>query len=208
MMVLGIDTCGVMGSIALARVEGGAVLVLAKTELAGKTYSAQLVPATRALLGTQSVDAGALDAVVVVNGPGSFTGVRIGVSSAKGLAEGLGIPLLAVSRLAVLAWKADTERAALDAGRGEFYFRDGSLETLRAAKDVSWSLPGGLAICEESTLRVFPEAALIDAPTAEDAIRFAAPRLLAGDFADVATLDGNYVRRSDAEIFAKAPGKA
>jgi tRNA threonylcarbamoyladenosine biosynthesis protein TsaB len=119
-IVLAIDTCGATGSIALGRLEGGAVTLLAQTELAGKTYSAQLVPAVRVLLADQNVDIGALSATVVVNGPGSFTGVRIGVSSAKGLAEALAVPLLAVSRLAVLAWKAGAEQAALDAGRGEF----------------------------------------------------------------------------------------
>jgi tRNA threonylcarbamoyladenosine biosynthesis protein TsaB len=49
---------------------------------------------------------------------------------------------------------------------------------------------------------------MVEPPTAGEALRFAVPRLLAGDFEDVATLDGNYVRRSDAEIFAKTAGKA
>lgn len=208
MMVLAIDTCGATGSIALGRLESGAVSLLAQTELAGKTYSAQLVPAVRAMLADQNVDVGVLSAIVVVNGPGSFTGVRIGVSSAKGLAEALVVPLLAVSRLAVLAWKVGTDQAALDAGRGEFYFRDGLREALCAAKDAPLLAPGALAVCEQSALRVFAEAAMVEPPTAGEALRFAVPRLLAGDFADAATLDGNYVRRSDAEIFAKTAGKA
>lgn len=207
MIVLGIDTCGATGSIALGRLENGAVVLLAQEELAGKTYAAQLVPAMRALLPNQGMDVGALEAIVVVNGPGSFTGVRIGVSSAKGLAEGLGVPLLAVSRLAVLAGKAGVERAALDAGRREFYFRDGEREFLLAAKDAEKFISGVLAVYEPAALQVFPEATLVEPPTAGDALRFATPRLLAGDYADVTTLDGNYVRRSDAEIFAKPAGK-
>ncbi len=53
----------------------------------------------------------------------SFTGVRIGVSAAKGLSEGAGRPVIAISRLAVLASLCPSERVhpVLDAGRGEFY---------------------------------------------------------------------------------------
>lgn len=208
MIVLAIDTCGPTGSIALGHVEGGDVSLLAQTELAGKTYSSQIVPAVRVLLAGQGLDVAALQAVVVVNGPGSFTGVRIGVSSAKGFAEALGIPLLAISRLAVLAWKAGVERAALDAGRGEFYFRDGSHEALIALRDLPLHAFPAMAICEASVQQALPDAILVDAPTAGDALKFAAPQLLAGDFADVVALDGNYLRRSDAEIFAKTAGKA
>ena len=208
MIVLAIDTCGPTGSIALGHVEGDAASLLAKTELAGKTYSSQIVPAVRGLLAGLGLDVASIEAIVVVNGPGSFTGVRIGVGSAKGFAEALGIPLLAVSRLAVLAWKAGVESAALDAGRGEFYFRDGSQEALIALSDLPLHASPPMAICEPSVQRAFPDAILVDAPTAGDALKFAAPRLLAGDFADVVALDGNYLRRSDAEIFAKTARKA
>lgn len=207
MIVLAIDTCGPTGSIALGNVEGDAASLLAQTELAGKTYSSQIVPAVRALLADQGLDVAAVEAIVVVNGPGSFTGVRIGVSSAKGFAEALGIPLLAVSRLAVLAWKARVECAALDAGRGELYFREGSREALIASRDLPLLIARSVAICEPSAQRAFPEAILVDAPTAGDALKFAAPQLLASDFGDVVALDGNYLRRSDAEIFAKTAGK-
>lgn len=208
MIVLAIDTCGTSGSIALARPENAEAMLLAQAELAGKTYSAQLVPAVSDLLSAQSLSVRDLQAIVVVNGPGSFTGIRIGVSSAKGFAEALSIPLVAVSRLAVLAWKAGRNSAALDAGRSEFYFRDGSSEFLLAAKHAPELIPKGIAVCEPSSLVAFPDAILIYPPTAADALQFAAHRLLAGDFADVASLDGNYVRRSDAEIFAKLSGTA
>jgi tRNA threonylcarbamoyladenosine biosynthesis protein TsaB len=208
MIVLAIDTCGPTGSVALGNIAGTAVSLLTQTELAGKTYSSQIVPAVRRLLASKGLNAGAVEAIVVVNGPGSFTGVRIGVSSAKGFAEALRIPLLAASRLAVLAWKAEAQRAALDAGRGEFYFRDGSHEALVASKGLLLPDARPVAVCEPSAQRAFPEAILVEAPTAGDALNFAAPQLLAGDFADVGALDGNYVRRSDAEIFAKTIGKA
>lgn len=208
MIVLAIDTCGATGSIALGRIEADAVTILAQAELAGKTYSSQLIPALREMLEGQGLSANAVEAIVVVNGPGSFTGVRIGVSSAKGLAEALGIPLLAVSRLAVLAWKASVDLAAIDAGRGEFYFREGEREYLMGAKDMPVTDPALIAVFEPSAQQVFAGAALVAAPTAEDALRYSVPRQLEQDFADVETLDGNYVRRSDAEIFAKTAGKA
>jgi tRNA threonylcarbamoyladenosine biosynthesis protein TsaB len=201
-MLLSIDTCGVTGSLALARWDG-TVSLLAQAELASKTYAAQLVPKLREMLAAQSLSLRDLTAIVIVNGPGSFTGIRIGVSSAKGFAEALGIPLVAVSRLAILARKAGTTAAALNAGRGEFYFRDQAGEMLLTAEEIHQRLRGSLAICEESTAQIFPNALLVDPPSAADALEYAAPRLVAKDFDDVVTLDGHYVRRSDAEIFAK-----
>ena len=202
-MLLGIDTCGGLGTVALARWNDGAISVIGQKELAGKTYSAELVPKMQELLKEQGVGLQEVEAVVVVHGPGSFTGVRIGVSTAKALAEALNIPLLAVSRLAVLAHKAGTEAAVLDAGRGEFYFGARSEEALLMPGEVRERLLGRLAACEESAARVFPEAFLADPPSAADALTFAVPRLRSRDFNDVATTDGNYLRRSDAELFAR-----
>lgn len=206
MIVLAIDTCGGSGSVALGRVESGSAAVLAQTELAGKTYSAQLAPAIRYMLAAEGIDFARLEAIVAVSGPGSFTGIRVGLSTAKGLAEALQIPILAVSRLAVLAWKGRVQSAALDAGRGEFYFREEAREFLISGKNLPQGLTD-LAVCEPDAHWAFREAVLVQRPTAADALQCAAPRVLAGDFADLATLDGNYVRRSDAEIFAKLPGK-
>jgi tRNA threonylcarbamoyladenosine biosynthesis protein TsaB len=204
-MLLGIDTCGAVGTIALARWSNDAVSPLAQAELAGKTFAAQMMPELKKLLVAQKTDRGDLKAIVVVNGPGSFTGVRIGVSSAKALAEALGIPVIAVSRLTVLAHKAGTDAAAIDAGRGEFYFRAGEIEALLTSAEIRERGLGKLAVCEKSASEAFPEAKRVSAPTAVDALLYVAPRLAAGDFDDVAALDGNYVRRSDAELFAK-PG--
>ena len=201
-MLLGIDTCGGAGSIALARQNGGCIDVLAEAELAGKTYSALLVPKIQELLEAQRCGPSDLEAIVVVHGPGSFTGVRVGLSAAKGLAEARNIPLLAVSRLAVLARKAGTDTAALDAGRGEFYFRAHAQEALLAPDEVRARREGSLAVCDEFAAQVFPDAVLVQPPTAADAVRYALPRLAAKDFDDPATVDGNYVRRSDAELFA------
>src|SRR5277367_2114481 len=123
-MLLGIDTCGSTGTIALARREGEEIAVLGTAELEGKTYAAMLVPHLRELLDAHNTSLQQMEAMIVVNGPGSFTGVRVGVSAVKGLAEAFATPVIAVSRLHVLAHRAQSRYVALDAGRGEFYFRD------------------------------------------------------------------------------------
>jgi tRNA threonylcarbamoyladenosine biosynthesis protein TsaB len=210
-MLLGIDTCGSIGTIALARREGEEITVLGTVELAGKTYSAMLVPRLRELLDAHNTSLQQMEAMIVVNGPGSFTGVRVGVSAMKGLAEVFATPVIAVSRLHVLAQKAQTQYAALDAGRGEFYFRHENLimpcEALLSLTELQEELelapPRTLGVCEEKIVAAFVEAYLVPPPTAADAISVALPQLLASDFEDLASLDGNYLRRSDAELFAR-----
>ncbi|HVW79163.1 MAG TPA: tRNA (adenosine(37)-N6)-threonylcarbamoyltransferase complex dimerization subunit type 1 TsaB [Alloacidobacterium sp.] len=207
-MLLGIDTCGSSGTITLAHHDGACITRAATAELAGKTYAAMLVPRLRALLEENQKSLRDVEAIIVVNGPGSFTGVRIGISAVKGLAELFATPVLAVSRLRVLSHIAVLPYAAFDAGRGEFYvgkYGNEEWERLLSAQELQTSVPAGeLAVCEEKSLAAFPEAHLFPAPAAYDAIAVALPRLRARDFDDIALLDGNYLRRSDAELFAKS----
>jgi tRNA threonylcarbamoyladenosine biosynthesis protein TsaB len=222
MLVLGVDTCGPSGTVALARIVGGAIEMLGQTELAGKTYSATLVAAVEGLLSSRGVKLAEVGAIVVVNGPGSFTGVRVGLSAVKGLAEPGQIPVVAVSRLAVLAAKAGVGSAALDAHRHEVFLRveeDREVrEQLAAHEDLAGIVPppGRFGVCDDSAAEMVSAAwsgvVLVrsEAPTAGDAIALCAPEILAGRFADLALLDGHYLRRSDAEIFgesAKAPNR-
>jgi len=208
-MLLSIDTCGPLGSVALARITPDGPKILAQTEIPGKSYSAQLVPAIQDILAVHSASVAKIVSIVVTNGPGSFTGVRIGLATAKGLAEARSIPIVAVSRLAVLAHLARNPAAALDASRHEFYFGDYSTasDERLLARDFflerAFALGPLLTVCEPSVHALAPSATLVAAPTAADALRFALPRLRARDFDDSVTLDGNYLRRSDAEIFSK-----
>lgn len=210
-MLLAIDTCGPSGSIALARLYGDALDVIAETPLAGKTYSASLVPAIGEMLADHRTAVADLAAIIVTKGPGSFTGIRIGLSTAKGLAEAHGIPIVAVSRLAVLALTARTHSAALDASRHEFYlgsYGENHREALidrEAFEREAAALGPNLACCEAVVHHLAPAAILAAPPTAADALRFTLDRLRARDFDDPLTLDGNYLRRSDAEIFSQ-PG--
>src|ERR1700689_4911542 len=122
-MLLSLNTCGSMASVALGVPGLNKVEIVATAELAVRTYSARLIPEIAALLESRHATLRDIEAIVVVNGPGSFTGIRVGVSTAKGLSEGAGIPLIAVSRLALLAHVSLLPHvlAAVDAGRGDFY---------------------------------------------------------------------------------------
>ena len=109
----------------------GAVLtegdrVLASAEFPLRSASAVLLPELKRILTSQGLRVRDLDAIGVVAGPGSFTGVRTGLSMAKALCEVANIPLAAVSRLQVLAEAAELKEgfAVLDAGRGELYVRE------------------------------------------------------------------------------------
>jgi tRNA threonylcarbamoyladenosine biosynthesis protein TsaB len=216
MLVLGVDTCGPSGTVALTRIAGGAVEALGQTELAGKTYSATLVAAVEGLLSSRGVKLAEVGAIVVVNGPGSFTGVRVGLSAVKGLAEPGQIPVVAVSRLAVLAAKAGVGSAALDAHRHEVFLRveeDREVrEQLAAHEDLAGIVPppGRVAVCDDSAAEMVSAAwsAVVlvrsEAPTAGDAIALCVPEILGRRFADLGSLDGHYLRRSDAEIFGES----
>jgi tRNA threonylcarbamoyladenosine biosynthesis protein TsaB len=212
--ILGIDTCGPTGSVALGQVTNGTVEILGGRELEGRSYSAQLVAAIEELLTGAGMKLGQLDALVAVNGPGSFTGVRVGLSAVKGLAESAQIPVVAVSRLEVLAWKAGPACSAIDAHRQEVFLRIGepSRELLAGAEELAALDPGAIlvAVCDQAAAellgRAWPAARLVvvPAPGAADAVHLCSGRVAAADFVDLALLDGHYLRRSDAEIFGAA----
>lgn len=119
-MLLGIETSTVTGSVAL----GDGTSVLAEVVLGVQSRHAESVlPAVEFALGVAGATLGDVDGVVVGAGPGSFTGVRVGAATAKGLVRGRGVPLFAYSGLlAVAASVAFAPVCALfDARRGEVY---------------------------------------------------------------------------------------
>lgn len=207
MKVMGIDTCGPEGSIALAEVGAEGMTVLQERRLAGRTYSADLLPAIRAMLRAAGVAVGDLEAMVVVRGPGSFTGVRVGLSTTKGLAQAAGVGVIGVSRLQVLAQKAGSGAAVLDAGRGEMYFGvggDEAGEALLGGDEVAARVEEReIACCEVKPAQALPGARLVDAPMAEDAVRLAQGRILRREWDDLSGMDAHYLRRSEAEVVAE-----
>ena len=125
MLVVAIDTSGRQGSVALCRAEDAKLEILGLAPLEGGTYSARLIPVIAELLQRQGLQQSELDGLVVVSGPGSFTGLRVGLATVKGLCELLDKPLAAVSMLEALAVTygavGETIRAVLDGGRSEIY---------------------------------------------------------------------------------------
>src|ERR1700690_3230390 len=125
MFLLAIDTSGKHGSLALEQgALDGSCNVLEVVPLEGGTFSAQLIPQVASLLarhGRTKQDTGAFAAA---SGPGSFTGLRVGLAAVKALAEVLHKPIVAVSLLEAVAVASRARGktiAALDAGRNEIY---------------------------------------------------------------------------------------
>jgi len=220
-LLLAIDTCGPTGSVALGRLAGRDLDVLGQVELEGRSCSTTLVPAVETLLKQAQVTLKEIGGIVVVNGPGSFTGVRIGLAAVKGFAEagadGIEIPVVALSRLDVLSRKASVPSAALDAHRDEVFLRLERLgtaprELLAGAREFAAIDPAPLrvAVCDDAAAArlsvAWPATQLVRvaAPLAKDALRMGEARLIAGAYADLALLDAHYLRRSDAEIFGLA----
>jgi tRNA threonylcarbamoyladenosine biosynthesis protein TsaB len=124
MLILAIDTSGQSGGITLAEAEAGSFRVIESAAIAGGTFSAQLIPTLAALLKKHGYGVKDLDGLAAASGPGSFTGLRVGLSAIKGLAETLRKPIATVSVLESLASLADrdgTIAAAIDAGRKEVF---------------------------------------------------------------------------------------
>jgi len=123
MIVLAVDTTTPSGSVALLR-DGELVGELNLESPA--THSARLLRSIDFVLGAHGIDIQAVDAYAVAAGPGSFTGIRIGLSAVKSLAFASGKPVAAVSTLEALATKIGSPPArlacpVLDAKKGEIY---------------------------------------------------------------------------------------
>jgi tRNA threonylcarbamoyladenosine biosynthesis protein TsaB len=119
-MELAVDTSTGLASIALAH--RGRVLA-EHTWRADFSHTRQLMPAIESMLAQAGLKPSGLHAITVATGPGSFSGLRVGLSAAKGLALALGVPLIGVGTLLVEAYPffgaGLPVRPLLDAGRGE-----------------------------------------------------------------------------------------
>ena len=143
MRVLAIETSSVRGSVALA--EDHRPIAIASHDGA-KTHDTALQPLIEQLLAEAGWSARQLDRIAVGIGPGSFTGLRVGIAFAHGLSEGLQLPLVGVSSLQAMAGGVSEQERRLrvpllDARRGEFfvaaYAPDGSeLLPAQIAKDT------------------------------------------------------------------------
>ncbi len=123
MKILAIDSSGLVATVALLCEN---ILVGEYTIHNKKTHSQTLLPMIHDMLQMAGTDVKELDAVAVASGPGSFTGLRIGASTAKGLAQALGIPIIPVPTLEGLAYNAAGADALacplMDARRNQVYY--------------------------------------------------------------------------------------
>jgi tRNA threonylcarbamoyladenosine biosynthesis protein TsaB len=226
MLLLAIDTSGKQGSIALARAgeptaDGGDFEVIEIAPLVGGTFSAQLIPQIAELLSSNGFMKSAIGAFAVASGPGSFTGLRIGLAAVKGMAEILRKPIAAISLLEVCAFTSGAQgkiMAALDAGRNEVYVgeyeipaSDGRVqrELLLTRSEFLSQAKGRTVVTPDSVIADAASAAGSSTATLEPISAAAIARLgwrkiRSGDTVTSEQLEANYIRRTDAEMLEKS----
>jgi tRNA threonylcarbamoyladenosine biosynthesis protein TsaB len=217
--ILAIDTTAEFGSVAVFTPEREASEISLHSP---DGFGHILFDNIAAVLQRHSCALSDIDCFASASGPGSFTGVRVGLTAAKGLAEAMRRPIVAVSNLkAVASFGAGPLRATvIDARRGEIY---GAVydDCLRPVQDervtgfpvwldglpegvefIGWNLAPFLPAIEASR---FGNAPVIEAPRSLAAAiaRIAHNEFTHGRALDPSAADANYVRRSDAELFWK-----
>jgi tRNA threonylcarbamoyladenosine biosynthesis protein TsaB len=230
-ILLALDTCDSRGSVAVVR-DGEVLGVLAHQS--SEDYSSWLLPAVQEIVRSVRLTVPEMDVYAVASGPGSFTGLRVGLTTVKAWSEVFGKRIVPVSRLEALATRADPSSAMVaaffDAHRGQvfgaLYSREGA--ALRRVEDemviapsefVTWvsERAQGPAVdwVSMDPERVRVEAAWTAREKAGEKIQKSstvlAPiigkigyeRAQEGRVGDALSLDADYVRRSDAEIFWK-----
>jgi tRNA threonylcarbamoyladenosine biosynthesis protein TsaB len=135
MRTLAIETAGRTCSIALLE---NSIIVAERHEQVGRGHAERLIPWIAAL-----PDGGRADQIIVGCGPGSFTGARIGIAAARGLALGWGIPVYGISSLLLVAadCSADHVVVAVEGGHGELLVQEFAREGLRALTEFMSARP-------------------------------------------------------------------
>ncbi len=231
MIVLAIDTCDSKGSVAALRDDAVLKVVAHESQ---EDYSSWLLPAVHECLEASGVQMKDVHAYAAAAGPGSFTGVRVGLTAVKAWAEVYGKRIAAVSRLEALAAEVSGARACVaafaNAQRGQVfgavYKRNGTglarvgdemviapgrfVETaaeLAGGENISWvSVDAECVISEPAWKAREMRGDRVERVTSVRTPmigRLGLAALAAGRFTDAMSLDANYVRRSDAEIFWK-----
>lgn len=217
MLTLAVDTTADFGSVALADDNGVREEVLLH---APQGFSNVLFGEIEALLARQGVLLPEIDLFAGASGPGSFTGVRVGLSAIKGLAEVLGRRVVAVSNLRALAefGQSDARATVIDARRGEVYaalYGSAGRQivpevvlplrkflTLLPEPEIEWISQDFELFLPELADTRFAQYPIVNAPRALAAAiaRIAIRRSAEGLARDPAAIEANYVRRSDAEL--------
>lgn len=226
MIVLGVETSGPVGSLALLR--GGRCVEERFLPELGRRHAQSLVPEAVSLLGRHGVAASDVEGIAVSIGPGSFTGLRVGVTFSKTFAYAAGAKLAAVETfraiaentpaVAAVAVIADAQRGGLIFGRyiraadGRFA-REGELRLV-----ASGDIPNLLLLHDllsgpgTERLGLLPSTKVasdhLRLPRASVVARLGEAALRAGEAADPWTLEPLYVRKSAAEEKRDAVGNS
>lgn len=224
MLILGIETATVQAGCAIGGHEG----VLASAHSAkGKRHAENLTPAIEFICEQAQIELSEIGLVAVDVGPGLFTGLRVGVATAKAIAFALRVPMIGVSSLDLLAFPVRFSPrlivAAIDARRSELYYAfyrqvPGGVQRISehavgSADDLASEL---LAIGEEVLLvgdgahryrEAFDGLAKVEIvdpgnsyPSAASLVQLAHARALREDFTQIDAIEPIYLRRPDAEI--------
>lgn len=228
MLTLAVDTSTPSGSLAV--LDGQRLLGVVATST-DETYSSRMFRHLEFLLRELSLEMKRIDLYAVVAGPGSFTGLRVGLTAVKGWAEVHGRPVAAVSALEAVAEQAAQQEwiaAVMDARRGQVYgglYRRVAGTLHKQGDEVVMTAAEFLAEVAARTGGVTPVFATPSAPVLADALessplrgaqivqvssllapmvgRIGLRRAQDGNVVDALTLDANYIRRSDAELLWK-----
>lgn len=164
MLILGVDSTAVTASVAIAEVKEGKLLSHSLFTVKNKmTHSENLMPMVDHVLQVYGAKASDLELLAVNAGPGSFTGVRIGVATVKGLAFPKSLPCAPVSTLDSLAQNLEgtpgTVCALMDARRNQFYyavFENGvrlTPDSCGSAEEIAEQLAGkNVTLCGDGAL--------------------------------------------------------
>jgi len=216
-LILAVDTTHEFGSLALLRGDATLEEVLLHSP---SGFGHVLYEHLERLFERNQAETGQVDCFAAASGPGSFTGVRIGLACVKGLAESLGRPVAAVSNLQAMAafGSAPLRAPVLDARRGQVYGAVYDASGTPVLAETVMPFPDWLATLPDAGVEFvatdfapfrhalagtrFEHGRVTEVPRALAAAvgRIAARRFAAGDVADPAAIDANYVRRSDAEL--------
>ncbi|EKB22304.1 universal bacterial protein YeaZ [Aeromonas veronii AMC35] len=207
--------------------------LFSRWEEAPRDHTRKILPMVQAVLEDAGISLSDLDAIAFGRGPGSFTGVRIGISVAQGLAFGAGVPLIGISTLAAMAqgaYRLDGAQqvlTAIDARMNEVYFGryeliDGRMQLVgdevvsepAALVDAHGKLTGPVT-CVGTGFETYGEtlSGLADAlavsqarfPAAEDMLPLARAAWLAGEAVPVEQATPVYLR--DKVTWKKLPGR-
>jgi tRNA threonylcarbamoyladenosine biosynthesis protein TsaB len=183
--ILALDTTSPYGSLALRR---DGVTLSELTIQSSEGYAHLIFQGITDLLRDAGVQLSEIDCFAAASGPGSFTGVRVGLAAVKGLAAALGKPAAGVSNLRALAALGNLT-PVIDARRGEVY---------TAVYDTELRLLSPETVAPLHGVRIAQTASNLAL-----AVALCAEKDGPESWQDPAALDANYVRRADAELFWK-----